>query len=85
MYLYSNNCYVYLYESKMTDKRCPLAEDIKTVACKDGHVHLILLDETKKELAEFVFETLDKYNNFAMMLGMTAYDAFVKRNGETLQ
>ena len=66
-------------------KLCPLADDIKTVACQSGHVHLVLIDKDKKELAEFVFESLNDYNNFVMMLGATAYDAFVSRNEETLQ
>jgi len=57
-------------------KLCPLADDIKTVACQSGHVHMILLDKDKKELAEFIFESLNDYNNFAMMLGITAMDAF---------
>jgi hypothetical protein len=67
----------------MTDKSLPpLATDIKCVACPKDHVHLVLIKDGK-ELAEFVFVSVKEYNEFAMMLGATAIDAFVLNDERT--
>ena len=70
----------------MSNKVPPFAYNVKFVACPSNHVHLIMLGENDEEMVEMIFNTVEEYNNFAMMLGACAINAFtLKAPTETLQ
>lgn len=61
----------------------PLAFDLKFMGCSYNHLHVVLLDEGKREIGEFVINDMVAFYSFMMAIGKAADDAFEVT--ETLQ
>lgn len=54
----------------------PIVHDIKFMTCKAGHLHMIMIDENGKELADAVFHNCTTAAGFCEMFALNAAETF---------